>query len=110
MQKRPSGIYTLAYHESDTPDNKHLDKSQNQALKEGFLFADHEEYLLITAYNRFTKGNFMDTYPKVTHTSSRWFDGYLVYGCWLSDHSKLCLSHGDVNCPDPNDGPRELFL
>ncbi len=110
MQQRPGGIYTFAYHEKDEPDKKHLGKSQNRALNEGFPFADHTEYILITAFNRFTKGKWMDKYPKVTRTSSRWSDGYQVCGCWNSGSSRLYLGGGYVVSAIPGNGPCELFI
>lgn len=109
MQQRPSGVYAFAYGETDEPDDKHRNKSQNDALKEGFLFADHIEYVLMTAFYRLTKGKFMDV-KGWTRTSSRWSDGFLVFGYGLSGVSRLDLDNGCVDDSHPGKGPRELFL
>jgi len=109
MQQRSSGVYAFAYGETDEPDDKHRNKSQNDALKEGFLFADHIEYVLMTAFYRFTKNKFMDV-KGWTRTSSRWSTGDLVCGGWRSGGSRLDLGDGNVVDSDGDAGPRELFL
>lgn len=109
MQQRPSGIYAFSYAETDEPDNKHCGKSQNDALKDCFLFADHIEYVLMTAFYKFTKGKFMDV-KGWTSTSSRWSDGRLLDGRCHSGNFGLVLDDGDVDYSLLGRCPRELFL
>lgn len=108
-QSRPSGLYVFAHSGQDEPDTQHRNKSYNDATAEKMIFANAKEYLLITGFHKFTKGYFMDK-NGWTRTSSLWSGGRLVYGCWSSGNSKLCLGPGNVGDRFSNFGPRQLAL
>jgi hypothetical protein len=108
LQKRPSGLYLIAHSGEDGPDTRHRNKSYNDAVAQGLIFATLKEYLLMTGFHRFTTGYFMDNEGS-TRTSSLWLDGGLVCGRSIGK-LKLRLEHGSCDFQSIDYGPRELFL
>jgi len=109
VQSRPKGPYAFCHTGEEEPDVKHRGKSYHDAIKEGFPFANAEEYLLMQAFHKYTTGHFMDI-KGWTRTSSLWSDGNLVCGNYNSDESKLSLYSGYRDLRGSGDGPRELSL
>lgn len=107
FQKRPSGRYTFGFGWTEKPDEKHLGKSMQNVLKEGFSIADPDEYVLMTSLYYYVEKTFMDR-NNWSRLSAKWPGGYLVIGRAPSDGS--FLSSGDVSCGNPDYGVRELDL
>jgi hypothetical protein len=109
-QKRPNGLYVLAHGGTDEPDSAHLNKSYDDAMEVGMIFANPLEYPLMTAFHKFKHGKWMDEKEGWTRTSSLWSGGRLVSGSWFPGSQGLYLIDGARDYRNPFFGPRELFL
>jgi len=104
-----SGLVVFAHTGQDEPDDKHRNKSYNMAVAENLVFAKYREYLRMTGFHKYTKGNFMDC-KGWTRTSSLWSDGYLVSGSWDDDDAWLFADDDSADGAHLGAGSRQLFL
>ena len=114
-QKRPKGLYVFAHRGGINFDYKHQGKSYNTAKREGFLFMNLKEYLLVTGFFKFYNGYFInqgqDRRKKGqrddgTYTSSL-SGGRLIQVSWLNG---IVINNSDPKVCCLDFGPREIVL
>jgi hypothetical protein len=114
---RPVGDYAFSHVGGPTPDKVHLGKTYVESLEEGFDFMSLKEFLLATAFNKYTKGEFfVDTdgatitstlfsakdypSPDMVNVSASWRETDSLL--WIGNHSKI-TGYGKT-------GPRQIII
>lgn len=104
----PENTIEVLFKANIEPDEKHLGKSYDDAIKEGIKFADIRQYLLLCIHVFKTEEKQLDV-KGWTRTSSLWSGGGLVRGYWRPDSRGVCLDCGRRDRRDADGGVREKF-
>lgn len=124
LPRRSGRGYFFCYRTSQLPDQEYLHVSQEECEKNEIVVMTVKEYILATAFYRYSSGQFLDLYSE-TILAEHWFyggvDAGMVYGFHQhrgrnpSGHDPegydgLCLFNGSSKYRSRTLGPRKIFL
>ena len=115
---RPVGDYAFSHVGGPGPDKVHMGKSYVQSLEEGFDFMSLKEFLLASAFNRFTQGSFFVDTDGATTTSTLFSvkdyptspDLLNVSASWRELDSLLWIGNSSKTARYGKTGPRQIII